>query len=129
MSADSAPPTGGNGPSDETEIVPPVTQAAPEQAWSAEEPEPELDGSWHAAFSKAALPLFVAAVVAFGIVVVGWLMIDNRREDTPVAAPLPAAALPPISTIPAKAVLDGTYQIDVYPAQATYWGKTPPAAG
>jgi hypothetical protein len=115
----------------ETEILPvdyPPTGSEALEAWSAEEPEPEpeLDGSWHAAFSKAALPLFVAAVVAFGIVVAGWLMIDNRREDTPVAAPLPAAALPPISTIPVKAVLDGTYRIDVYPAQATYWGRTPP---
>ncbi len=68
-SDESAFTTAGTGPSDETEIVPSPTQAAPEQAWSAEEPESELDGSWRVAFSRAAVPLFVAAVVAFGLVV------------------------------------------------------------
>lgn len=81
------------------------------QAWSAaEDLEFDLDvGSWGSVFSRAALPLFIAAVVAFGVAVAGWLMIDNRREDHPVQQPvgspstvvsaspdIPTAVAPPV---------------------------------
>jgi hypothetical protein len=52
------------------------------------------------AFSRAAVPLFVAAVVTFGLVVAAWLVINTRREDRPPPQPQPASALPPISSAP-----------------------------
>ena len=93
-------------PSDETEIVivdyPPTGSSETLEAWSQVEDEPDVDGSWRAALSRAALPLFVAAAVAFGIAVIASLVMERRHEDAPppVAQPMPAYALPPISTGP-----------------------------
>jgi len=94
----------------ETEIVtvdyPPTGSSETLQAWSQVEDEP-LDESWGSALGRAAVPLFVTAVVAFGCVVVGvaWLALRNSSSASSpitqtVSAPLPAYALPPITTGP-----------------------------
>jgi hypothetical protein len=101
----------------ETEIVAvdyPPTGSETLEAWSAEEPEIELDGSWRSALSRAAVPLFITALVAFGAVVAGWLMIEVHREDAgpresvrpTVAAATPVAALPPSVVAPTAKTID-----------------------
>jgi hypothetical protein len=81
------------------------------QAWSAAEDyfEDLDDGSWGAALSRAAVPLFIAAVVAFGVAVAGWLTIDNRREQTPVqqtvGAPITVPVTPDTPTAVAPPVM------------------------
>lgn len=98
----------------ETEIVVvdyPSTGVETVEAWSDADDEPEDDGSWRGALSRAALPLFVLALIAFGAVVVGLLVTQTRHEDNPTpatapttqaapTAPLPTASLPPIPTGP-----------------------------
>jgi hypothetical protein len=100
---ESAPTTAGNGPSDKTEIVPPVTQAAHEHAWSQEEAVTEvLRQPWSQAWSAAAVFLMLAVLVVMGIV--GWALLHNGSQSGQSAemrvsnAPLPAAALPSISS-------------------------------
>jgi hypothetical protein len=94
----------------ETEIVsvdyPPTGSSEMLEAWSAAEEFEDLDaGSWGAMFSRAAFPLFMVSAMAFGIALAGWLMIDNRRQDTPVqqtvgAPSIVVAPTPDIPSVP-----------------------------
>jgi hypothetical protein len=96
----------------ETEIVPPVTQAQPEHAWSKEEPQTEpLRQPWGRAWSAAAVFVMVGVVVA--IAIAGWALLRSHtgpNQPTPAASP---ASAPPSSTSTAPSsepVLDGTYR-------------------
>jgi Domain of unknown function (DUF4189) len=85
----------------ETAIVAPVTQLAPMLAWSVDEDETvQLHHSWASVWGQATVLVTLAAAVAVVIGILGWL--GFRRDDAPVVPPpstMPAAALPPISTV------------------------------
>lgn len=92
------------GESDATSIVPPPTQAAPELAWSLEEPSAEMPTQpWRSAWVMAAGVLACAAVIAVVVTIVG-LVIDDRHDGdvpqlpatdaTPQLAPAPAPLIP-----------------------------------
>jgi Protein of unknown function (DUF732)/Domain of unknown function (DUF4189) len=85
----------------ETAIVAPVTQLAPMLAWSVDEDETvQLHHSWASVWGQATVMVALAAAVAVVIGILGWL--GFRGDDAPVVPPpstMPAAALPPISTV------------------------------
>jgi hypothetical protein len=107
---------------DATEVVPPITQAAPtELAWSAAldgRGEPERHSS-REAWARAAPILFAAALVAVVVAVVGWIWIEHDKRQTSSAA-TPSTSLvktnwssPPTPVVaspaPSMPVLDGVY--------------------
>jgi serine/threonine protein kinase, bacterial len=112
---------------DETIIVSPVPAAPPELAWSADTEVIDDPRPWRDAWGRASIVVFIAALTALSIAVVGWFSIRSHH-DTP-AAPAPstmaAAALPPMSTeppAPKGPTLDGAYQLAFNVADATYRG-------
>jgi hypothetical protein len=82
---------------DETELVPPVTEAGPAaNAWSLDDVEDypstgiqEIPHSWKDAFGRSAVLLFLAAAAAFTVAVGGFLWLDSHKT-TPAAAPTTA---------------------------------------
>jgi hypothetical protein len=112
----------------ETAIVAPVTQLAPMLAWSVDEDETvQLHHSWASVWGQATVLVTLAAAVAVVIGILGWL--GFRRDDAPVVPPpstMPAAALPPISTVaqaPTMTVQAAPPIVTVTPA-----APSPPAA-
>jgi hypothetical protein len=90
---------------DETTVVPPVTVAAHELAWSVDTEVIELQPrSWASVWGQATVLLVLAVAVAVVIGILGWMVIDQDSPATPVVVPvpstMPASALPPISTEP-----------------------------
>lgn len=78
--------------SDETTIVPPPTQAAPEMAWSTEDETEEIElQSWRLTWGRAAVVggfgLVIASAVGFGG---GWALVRMHTGD--------ANRQPPVST-------------------------------
>src|ERR1700753_3313467 len=93
-----------------TELVPPATATAPEQAWSNEEPVTEaLSRPWRSVWAIAGIGLLCAVIVAFAIFGVVAVVRVNRggtqaAPTTPahsVAAPGPAPAAAPTPVTPA----------------------------
>jgi len=81
-----------------TEIVPPVTQAAPEHAWSQEEPETErLQQSWGRVWSAAAV--FLLAGVVISMVVWGWSLLRSHPAP-PARVPELTSAMPAPAQVP-----------------------------
>jgi hypothetical protein len=106
---ESTPTSVGNGPDDETEIVPPLpTQAAAELAWSIDDGD---DGShsWGAAAQRASVLVLSAAAVAVVVALLTWLgfyIYDGVKPVQPGTEPVAtirAAALPSISSAPVAA--------------------------
>lgn len=143
---ESALTTAGKGPSDETEIVPPVTQVAHEHAWSQEEVVTEvLRQPWGQAWSAAAVVLMFAVLVVMGVV--GWALLRNGSHPSQSAearvssTPLPAAALPSISsaavqpptadvrTVPPVAAPPSTVTVIPPAPTVTVQAAPPPASG
>ncbi|MDV3216923.1 DUF732 domain-containing protein [Mycobacterium avium] len=100
---------------DETEVVPPVTEVAPELAWSAcedeagLEPAPAAGRSWARTCGYAALIGVVPAGLLILIFGFPWYWFSPRSSAPApsVAAPTPAptvAALPPAGSAPPPAV-------------------------
>lgn len=100
---------------DETEVVPPVTEAAPELAWSGcedeagLEPAPAAGQSWARTCGYAALIGVVPAGLLILIFGFPWYWFSPRSSAPApsVAAPTPAptvAALPPAGSAPPPAV-------------------------
>lgn len=90
----------------ETVIVPPApTEAAPDLAWSHEEPVTEaLTQPWRSAWTIAGVLLVCMAVAAFVIGVVGWT-VAQMHDDAPsprraADTTVPAVALPPVAPTP-----------------------------
>lgn len=86
----------------ETEIVAvdyPPTGCDLAPAWS-DCDDDEFDGSWREALSGAAVPLFVAAVVAFvAVAILGvWALLAWRSDTQPVAPPTPVVI--PMTALP-----------------------------
>lgn len=143
---ESALTTAGKGPSDQTEIVPPVTQVVHEHAWSQEEAVTEvLRQPWGQAWSVAAVVLMFAVLLVMGIV--GWALLWNGSHPSQPAeghvsnAPLPAAALPSISsaapqlptadvrTVPPIAAPPSTVTVTPTAPTVTVQVAPPPASG
>jgi hypothetical protein len=126
--ADSAETTAGPA-NDETTVVPPVPAAVPLLAWSVDEDETVAveRPSWASVWGQATVLLTLAAAVAVVIGLLGWLAV--HRDDAPVVPPpstMPAAALPPISTVaqaPTMTVQAAPPIVTVTPA-----APSPPAA-
>lgn len=112
----------------ETEVVPPVTEAAPELAWSQENEYPDGPPSWTKAWLIAAAILVPLAVVAAVIAVPRW--VSHRDSSTPSNARAnPSASEAAASTAQLPPALDGTYHIEEYPAATTYRSnEAPPVA-
>lgn len=82
----------------ETELVPPVTQAAPAHAWTEEEPDTQrLGQSWGRAWSAAAAFLLIGVVIAAAV----WGWSSWRSHPGPSAKAPPRA---PVSAAPATEV-------------------------
>src|ERR1700733_4009221 len=98
---DDQPPTVAT-ESDATTIVPPPTEAAPELAWSKDDGDADNAQPWHEAWGRAPIIVFIAALAAFPIAVVGWFFIRPNHNQHVASLPstMAAAALPPISTTP-----------------------------
>lgn len=124
--ADEQPPTAA-GDNDETAIVPPPTEAAPELAWSSEDyteagptkPEAHVDQRsawrWAAVVAVVALPL--AAVAVGAIILFGHK--SAPAASVPAPPPVPSTRRP--SPSPAIAPLDGKYRVVFdYPHQTTH---------
>jgi hypothetical protein len=94
---DGAPTSAGLGPSDETTVVPPAA-AAPELAWSHEEPTTEpLRQSWRLTWGRAGVLLACTGVVALAIGFAGWAMVrmhDDAAVPRPVTNPPTSGAAP-----------------------------------
>jgi hypothetical protein len=102
---ENAPTSAGLGPSDETTVVPLPSGAAPELAWSAEEPETwPLRHSWSDTWGHAGVIAACGAVVAVVIGFAGYAVLtaDDGGIGTTVhptvPSTMPAAALPPIAS-------------------------------
>jgi hypothetical protein len=107
---------------DETELLPPTTQAAIPLAWSDvvdddddDDDDSDYDddddddyASWRRAATDVAPILFALAAAVIAVVIIGAVMVflrDDSPPSTPTTSPapastIPAAALPPISTPP-----------------------------
>jgi serine/threonine-protein kinase len=117
--------------SDATTIVPPPTEAAPELAWSKDDGDADNAQPWHEAWGRTPIIVFIAALAAFAIAVVGWFSIRPHHNQHVASLPstMAAAAPPPISTTPPAPTgprLDGTYQIAYDDGATTYTGKAAP---
>lgn len=92
--------TSGGAGAAETEIVPPITQAAPGHAWSQEELETEaITQPWSQAWSRAAVFLLCGVLLAAVTGVAVWASTLPDRTpptapSTPTAAPSTASAAP-----------------------------------
>lgn len=98
---------------DETEIVPPATQAAPELAWSADDDfeangEDERRYSWGDAAARASVILLIAVAIAISIGLITWLGFWAYGQLRPV--PMPPGLEPPSAapTIPPSAAVTPT---------------------
>jgi hypothetical protein len=102
----------------ETEIVPPVTEAAPEHAWSQEEPETEVLGqSWRSTWGVATVIMVCAAVTALVIGFTVWI-VGSHHTDAPA---VPSAA-------PSAPVLPSVLPSVIPPSAAPSASPTPVAA-
>lgn len=80
---------------DETEVVPPVTEAAPELAWSHEEaPTEAMPRPWRSAWVLAGIGMACAVVIALVVVGIGMMVHRDHAPTRPQAAPLPTRASP-----------------------------------
>lgn len=80
---------------DETEVVAPVTEAAPDLAWSHEEPATEmLARPWRSAWVIAGVGVACAVVIALVVVGVGMAVHHDREPVHPQAGPAPTQAAP-----------------------------------
>jgi hypothetical protein len=102
---ESAPTTAGNGPSDETEIVPPVTQAAQEYAWSLDDGTDFEPPSWRRTAAIAAAVVMVSTAAAASTLLIWRQHRDNiaQRENHAIPAivtttPAPVGASQPPGT-------------------------------
>jgi hypothetical protein len=78
----------------ETELVPPVTVARPEHAWSSEEPITEaLSRPWRSVWAIAGIGVLCAVVVAFAIFGVVAVLRENRGSAQ-TASTAPAHSVP-----------------------------------
>jgi serine/threonine-protein kinase len=116
---------------DATSIVPAPTEAAPELAWSQDDGDADNAQPWHEAQRRAPIIVFIAALAAFAIAVVGWFSVRPQHNQHVASLPstMAAAALPPISTTPPAPtgpVLDGAYQLTFDIGAARYRGKAAP---
>jgi hypothetical protein len=112
-SDESAPTSAGKGPSEETEVVPPLTVAASELAWSRDQDnDPGDDYSWGRAAERASIIVLAAVAAAVVIGLLMWLGFSlSGQTTTPAAAPStvravtiePAAVLPAITAGPVPA--------------------------
>ena len=91
---------------DETELLPPTTQAAIPLAWSDVVDDDDAGSGWGR--TAMAATLFILAAATIAVAILGAFMVF-QRSDNPASAPptspapastIPAAALPPISTPP-----------------------------
>lgn len=110
---------------DETEVVPPVTEAAPELAWSAEEDATEVLAAhqWRSVWAIAGVGVLCAIAAAVAVVGLGVMRASQRSAE--VHAPRRTSTAVPAAA-PAPPTLDGTYQFEGHPAQNTYRLKTAP---
>jgi hypothetical protein len=92
--ADSAETTAGRA-HDETTVVPPVTVAAQELAWSAD--TEVIEQPWVPVLGQAAVMVAIGAAVAVVIGILGWVAFHPDSPAVSVPSTMPAAALPPIS--------------------------------
>jgi hypothetical protein len=129
---DCAPTSAGAGPNDETTIVPPLTEAALELAWSRDEDD-DAGGSWGAAAERASIILLAAAAVAVVIGLSTWLVFYLYDHARPTHAPAaastvaPSAALPPITAAPAAAPPPSTVTVTPAPPPTVTVEAAPPA--
>jgi hypothetical protein len=82
----------------ETELVPPATVAAPQHAWSHEEPATEaFSQPWRSAWAIAAAGLVSAVIVAFAVFGVVTMVQGNHHatQASPTPTYSPAAHPPP----------------------------------
>jgi hypothetical protein len=89
----------------ETELVPPVTVAGPEHAWSTEEPVTEaFSRPWRSVWAIAGIGVLGAIIVAFAIFGVVAVLRESHGTQTASTAPTPSAAPLPLAddTIAAK---------------------------
>jgi serine/threonine protein kinase, bacterial len=116
---------------DATSVVPPPTEAAPELAWSEDDGDADDAQPWREAWGRASIFVFVAALMAFAIAVVGWFAVRAHHNHPVASTPstTAAAALPPIASAPPAPTgptLDGAYQLTFDAAASTYRGGTSP---
>ncbi|WP_096442505.1 DUF732 domain-containing protein [Mycobacterium shigaense] len=102
---ESAPTTAGKGPSDETELVPPVTQAAQEYAWSLDDGTDFEPPSWRRTAAIAAAVVMVCTAAAASTLLIWRQHRDNiaQRENHAIptivtTTPTPAGASQPPGT-------------------------------
>ncbi|HKI42032.1 MAG TPA: hypothetical protein VKA66_17055 [Mycobacterium sp.] len=101
---DDQPPTA-TAERDATTIVPPLTEAAPDLAWSAEDKTEEIQRqSWRLTWGHAAVLLACTGVVALAIGFAGWALVrmhDDAAMPRPVTNPPTSwAATPPPAWMP-----------------------------
>jgi hypothetical protein len=86
----------------ETELVPPVTVARPEHAWSTEEPITEaFSRPWRSVWAIAGIGLVCAVIVAFAIFGVVAVVRENRVGTQPAStAPAHAVVAPALAPPP-----------------------------
>jgi hypothetical protein len=128
MSSSHDQPAKAAGPgADETAIVPPPTQPAPELAWSHEEPDEPLPRPWRLAWAIAGAGMFCAAVTAVLIAVFGMFGTSSEPAPIPNAgtiepSTMPAESLPPIRSAPTVAPT----RVAAPPTTVTVTPKPPP---
>ncbi|MDO2354656.1 DUF732 domain-containing protein [Mycobacterium avium] len=126
---------------DATTVVPPVTQAAPGFAWSAEdgygdtqdwpedddaEPIEIPDASWAACFAAAA-PIVFAAALVLAIAMVA-LFVVSKRQDAPQPVSAPSPSVIPAAALPSAAPAPTTVTITPTPPATVTVTATPQAA-
>ena len=97
--ADEQPATSAAG-NDETTVVPPATEAAPDLAWSSEDDTEVIQRqSWGLTWGRAAVLLAATSVVALAVGFGGWALVrmhDEAASSGPVTNPSTSwAGLPP----------------------------------
>ncbi|WP_156768062.1 hypothetical protein [Mycobacterium sp. E1386] len=94
---------------DETELVPPISVAESELAWSEEDGNASSDYSWGRAAERASIIVLAAAAVAVVIGLSIWLGFYLHDQSRPMHAPnvggpgtiAPAVTPPPVTAAPA----------------------------
>lgn len=82
---------------DETEVVAPLTQPAPDLAWSHDEPETEVMAQpWRSAWGVAAVVFACLVVIAVVVAAVGYALVHTGHASSQASAPSTYAA--PIQT-------------------------------
>lgn len=109
---------------DATEIVPAPTEAAPELAWSQENEQPHDLQPWVRTWLIAAAILVVLGLIAAVIAVPRWMSRGNPSTARLTAPPVSHVAAGPAVAPPPE--LNGTYEIESYPAETIYRLNEPP---